>query len=167
MKLEQAKDQFIQLWGALGSSWGINRTMAQIHAMLLISEDAQSMEDMMDGLAISRGNVNMNVRELMNWNLIYKELKPGDRREYFRAEKDIWEVAKRIARERKRREILPLQSALNQLLQLDDKRTAENRAFTQTIQQISRVVDKLDHAVDTMIRADEHQVLGVLMKLLK
>lgn len=167
MKLEQAKDQFIQLWGALGSSWGINRTMAQIHAMLLISEDAQSMDDLMAGLEISRGNVNMNVRELMNWNLIYKELKPGDRREYFRAEKDIWEVAKRIARERKRREIQPLQSALNQLLQLDDKRPAENRAFTQTIQQISRVVDKLDHAVDTMIRADEHQVLGVLMKLLK
>ncbi|MBL7754793.1 MAG: transcriptional regulator [Chitinophagaceae bacterium] len=168
MKLEQAKDQFIQLWGALGSSWGINRTMAQIHAVLLISDEARSMEDLMDQLAISRGNVNMNVRELMNWNLIYKELKPGDRREYYRAEKDIWEVAKRIARERKRREIQPLQSALNQLLQLDeDKRNTKIKSFTETVSQISRVVDKLDHAVDTMIRADEHQVLGVLMKLLK
>ena len=89
MQLSESKDQFIQLWGALGSSWGINRTMAQVHALLLISPESLSTEDIMERLSVSRGNANMNLRELMNWNLIYKDLKAGERKEYFRAEKDI------------------------------------------------------------------------------
>lgn len=168
MKLTEAKDQFTQLWGALGSSWGINRTMAQVHALLLISPDALCTEDVMEKLSVSRGNANMNLRDLMNWNLVYKELKPGDRKEYFKAEKDIWEVAKRIAKERKRREIQPLIASLNILTDVDeDKRNTEVKDYLDMVNNIHSVVTKMDSAVDTLIKAEEHKFFGAIVKLLK
>lgn len=168
MTLQTSKDNFIQLWGALGSSWGINRTMAQIHALLLITPEALSTEDVMAQLAVSRGNANMNLRELMSWNLVQKELKPGDRKEYFKAEKDIWEVAKRIAQERKRREIQPLVASLQVLTDIDeDKRQTDVKAYIDMVSSIQQVVTKMDSAVDTLIKADEHKFFGAVMKLLK
>lgn len=103
MKLKEAKKQFIQTWARLGGAWGINRTMAQVHALLLATEKPLTTDDVMEELKISRGNANINLRELMNWNLIYRDNIPGDRKEYFRAEKYVWEIAKRIARERKKK----------------------------------------------------------------
>ncbi len=168
MKLQEAKEQFTQLWGALGSSWGINRTMAQVHALLLISPESLSTEDVMVKLSVSRGNANMNLRELMNWNLVYKEIKTGDRKEYFKAEKDIWEVTKRIAKERKRREIQPLIASLNILTDIDeDKRNSEAKEFLEMVNGIHTVVTKMDSAVDTLIKAEEHKFFGAIVKLLK
>lgn len=166
MKLIEAQEKFTQLWGALGSSWGINRTMAQVHALLMISPESLSTEEVMQQLSISRGNANMNLRELMNWNLIYKDIKPGDRKEYFKAEKDIWEVAKRIAKERKRREIQPLIASLNVLTDIDEK-SKESKAFIDLVNNIHQVVTKMDSAVDTLIKAEEHKFFGTIIKLLK
>ena len=89
MKLTEGKEKFIQAWGTLGSSWGINRTMAQVHALLLIAPESLCAEDIMEELNISRGNANMNIRALMDWGLVSKELKSGERKEFFSAEKDI------------------------------------------------------------------------------
>ena len=93
MEFKEAKNKFVQTWGALGSQWGINKTMAQIHALLMISNEAISMEDIMDELQISRGNASMNIRALMDWGIVYKEYKVGERREFFTAEKDLDELA--------------------------------------------------------------------------
>jgi len=168
MKLQEAKEQFIQLWGVLGTSWGINRTMAQIHALLLISPTALSTEDVMAQLSISRGNANMNLRDLMTWNLIYKELKQGERRDFFRAEKDIWEVAKRIIKERKRREIEPLMQALVSFNNLsDDKKNPEVKAFLKSTSDINHVVGKMDNAVSTLLQVEESKLAGILFSILK
>src|SRR6187551_3759006 len=102
MKLTEAKQQFISSWGAFGTHWGINRTMAQIHALLLISPDPLTQDDIMEELNISRGNTNMNIRELINWGLVERVILPGERKEYFTAEKDIWKVVKQIVKERKK-----------------------------------------------------------------
>ncbi|MBL7774289.1 MAG: transcriptional regulator [Chitinophagaceae bacterium] len=166
MKLTEAKEQFTQLWGALGSGWGINRTMAQVHALLLISEESLSTEDIMTQLSISRGNANMNLRELMNWNLVYKDIKAGERKEFFKAEKDIWEVAKRIARERKRREIQPLIASLNVLTDVDES-NKEAKSFIQTVNNIHQVVTKMDAAVDTLIKVEENKFFGTIVKMFK
>ena len=115
MELEAAKIKFIQSWGSLGSSWGINRTMAQIHALLLVSDEPLSAEDIMSGLQISRGNTNMNVRTLIDWGIVSKEFKVGERKEFFVADKDIWAVARQITRERRRRELEPLVDAIKDL----------------------------------------------------
>jgi DNA-binding transcriptional regulator GbsR (MarR family) len=167
MKLKDAKSSFIQTWARLGGEWGINRTMAQVHALLLASDHAMSTEDVMAELSISRGNANMNLRELVTWNLVYRETVAGERKEFFRAEKDIWEVAKRIARERKRREIEPLLRELEGLKKLDDPNDPSAKNFVKTVADIQDFAGKVDRSVETMIRADENWFFGTLLKLLK
>lgn len=168
MKYEEAKRQFIQTWGTLGGEWGINRTMAQIHALLLIAPGAITTDEIMEDLQISRGNANMNLRDLISWNLIKKELQPADRKEYFVAEKDIWEVAKRIASERKRREIEPVKNALSQLKLIEgDQKKPEIKEFTSMMTQLGSFVGKMDKTVDIMIKADENWFFGTLLKLMK
>src|SRR5688500_15675030 len=105
--------------------------MAQVHALLLATDKALSTDEVMEELSISRGNAHMNLRELMNWNLVYRETIPGERKEHFRAEKDIWEVAKRIARERKRREIEPLLRELSQMQNVEED-SPEAQQFVKT-----------------------------------
>ena len=105
MEFKEAKNKFVQTWGALGSQWGINKTMAQIHALLMVSHEPVSMEDIMEELQISRGNASMNLRALMDWGIVYKEYKAGERREFFTAEKDLDELAVTISKERSKREI--------------------------------------------------------------
>ncbi len=90
MKLTEAKQQFISSWGAFGTHWGINRTMAQVHALLMTSSQPLSQDDIMEQLEVSRGNVNMNIRDLISWGLVDRVLIPGERKEFFTAEKDIW-----------------------------------------------------------------------------
>ena len=165
MKLEQAKLQFIQTWGNFGSQWGINRSMAQVHAILLVSDHSLCTEDVMASLGISRGNANMNLRELMNWNLIYKESVIGDRREFFRAEKDMWEVAKRIVKERKRRELEPLQHHLAELKKVEQ--SYESISFVATIENIERLVNRLDGLSNTLMKADEHVFFGKILNMFK
>ncbi|HEY0732064.1 MAG TPA: transcriptional regulator [Chitinophagaceae bacterium] len=166
MKLPEARQQFIQTWARLGTEWGINRTMAQVHALLLSTPKSLSTEEVMEELSISRGNANMNIRELINWNLVYRETIQGDRKEYFRAEKDIWEVAKRIARERKKREIEPLLWELNQLEKVEDN-SVEGEQFVKMIKDINGFANKVNKSVETMMRADESWFFGAILKLLK
>lgn len=168
MKYPEAKDKFIQTWGTLGSSWGISRTMAQVHALLLISPDALSTEEVMDDLKISRGNANMTLRELMDWGLVYKELKAGERKEFFRAEKDIWKVAKQIIKERRRREIEPVLSVLEELKNMEGNKTdKKHKALIDAVKNIEGVVEKADFALEKAVKLDENALVGVLFKLFK
>jgi len=105
--LDEVKDDFIAQWGAFGSQWGINRTMAQIHALLMVVPDAMNTDEVMDNLTISRGNAHTNLKELVNWGLVRIIVKKGERKEYFEAEKDVWRIFITILRERQRREIDP------------------------------------------------------------
>ena len=166
MQLAEAKAKFIADWGRFGTNWGINRTMAQIHALLLISPDPLSADEVMEELSISRGNANMNVRELIDWGLVQKVIIPGERKEFFSAEKDIWKVARQIVKERKKRELDLMIPVLKELSAVEgDKRDKAVKTFTDTINSIRKFSDQADRTLDTMIRADEHWFLGSLMKL--
>ena len=89
MKLSDAKREFVRKWGTLGSAWGIPRSMAQIHALLLVSREPLSPEDVMDTIQISRRNVSVHLRDLVNWRLVTKQARLGDRKEYFLADHDV------------------------------------------------------------------------------
>lgn len=115
MKLSDAKMEFAQTWGTIGSAWGIPRSMAQIHALLLANKEALSTEDVMETLQLSRGNVNSNIRELINWKLVNKVHKIGERREFFTAQTDIMGMAQNIVQERKKRELEPVLALLEEL----------------------------------------------------
>ncbi len=105
--LEQVREKFILHWGEMGSLWGINRTMAQVHALLFISPEPLSANEIMDDLQISRGNVSMALRELIAWGIVNRVHIKGERREYYTTEKDVWTMFRVIARERKKREVDP------------------------------------------------------------
>jgi len=166
MTLAEGKAKFIADWGRFGTNWGINRTMAQIHALLLISPDPLSADEVMEELSISRGNANMNIRELIDWGLVQKVIRPGERKEYFSAEKDIWKVARQIVKERKKRELDLMIPVLKELSEVEgDKRDKAVKTFTDTINNIRKFSDQADKTLDTMIRADENWFLGSLVKL--
>lgn len=168
MKLTEAKLQFISSWGAFGSHWGINRTMAQIHALLMVSPDPLTQDDLMEQLNISRGNVNMNIRDLISWGLVDRVILPGERREYFTAEKDIWKVATQIVKERKKRELDPMLKLLSQLEKIDgDKKDREIKQFVDTIGSIKKLGLQADKMLDIMVKADENWFLSGLLKVFK
>ena len=168
MKLNEAKSQFISSWGAFGTHWGINRTMAQIHALLLISPDPLCAEDIMEELDISRGNANMNIRDLINWGLVQRTLITGERKEFFTAEKDIWKVVRQIVKERKKRELEPMLQLLDQLSLVEgDKKDKQVKSFLETVNGIKKLGAQADKTLDVMAKAEENWFLGGLVKFLK
>lgn len=168
MKLTEARQQFISSWGAFGTHWGINRTMAQIHALLLISPDPLTQDDIMEDLNISRGNTNMNIRELINWGLVERVILPGERKEFFTAEKDIWKVVKQIVKERKKRELEPMMQLLDKLEDVEgDKKDKKVKTFVDTISSIKRLGLQADKTLDVMIKAEENWFVSSLMKIFK
>ena len=166
MDFQEGKEKFIQSWGALGSNWGINRTMAQIHALLLISSEALCAEDVMEDLKISRGNANMNIRALIDWGLVYKELKPGERKEFFVAEKDMWEVVKSIIVQRKKKELEPMLKVLDDLSSVEGA-DPESEEFSKVIRDIKLFSNKADSTLDTLIHADSNWFVGTFMKMIR
>lgn len=110
--LLQAQDAFIASWGQMGSTWGISRTMAEIHALLYISDRPMYTDEVMERLKISRGNASMSLRALVDWGIVSRVHKRGDRKEYFTAEQDVWTMLRRVVRERLRREIHPVLASL-------------------------------------------------------
>ncbi|MBK5272774.1 MAG: MarR family transcriptional regulator [Bacteroidia bacterium] len=168
MKLIEAKQQFVSSWGAFGTHWGINRTMAQIHALLLINPDPLTQDDIMEELNISRGNTNMNIRELINWGLVERVLLSGERKEYFLAEKNIWKVVKQIVKERKKRELEPILQLLDKLENVDgDKKDKHIKTFVDTVSGIKKLGRQADKTLDIMVKADEQWFLGMMMKFFK
>jgi len=168
MKLPEARQQFISSWGAFGTHWGINRTMAQIHALLLVSPDPLTQDDIMEDLNISRGNTNMNIRELINWGLVERVILSGERKEYFTAEKDIWKVVKQIVKERKKRELEPMMQLLDKLEDVEgDKKDKKVKTFVDTVSSIKRLGLQADKTLDVMIRAEENWFVSSMMKIFK
>ena len=168
MKLIEAKQQFISSWGAFGTHWGINRTMAQIHALLLVSPDPMTQDDIMEELNISRGNTNMNIRELINWGLVDRVLLSGERKEFFTAEKDIWKVVTQIVKERKKRELEPMLQLLDKLENVEgDKKDKHVKTFVDTVSSIRKLGRQADKTLDRMIRAEESWFVSSLIKIFK
>jgi DNA-binding transcriptional regulator GbsR (MarR family) len=166
MELALAKSKYLETWGSLATHWGINRTMAQIHALLLVAPEPMSAENIMDQLQVSRGNTNMNLRALIEWGIVEKKLIPGERREFFAAKKDIWELFKQIAKERRRREIEPVISVLDELKTLEDN-SLEGQEFQKIVTEIASVTKKLNKIVDLAIQSDEHWLMGKMTDIIK
>src|SRR6516165_8223529 len=142
-KMPPALERFVLHWGDMGGQWGVNRSVSQIHAVLYLSEQPMTADDIASTLGMARSNVSNSLKELLAWNLIRRVPILGDRRDHFEAETDIWEVAARIAAGRKEREIDPAIAALRACVSdaADDptitpvasKRLKEMLAFTELV----------------------------------
>ena len=113
--LTEAQDRFIAVWGQMAGAWGISRTMAEVHALLYITGEAMCTDDIMERLEISRGNASMSLRALLDWGIVERAHKRGDRKEYFGAEQDVWAMFRAIVRERITREVDPLLASMHEI----------------------------------------------------
>jgi DNA-binding transcriptional regulator GbsR (MarR family) len=134
-QLRTAQDLFIRRWGEMGQTWGINRTMAEIHALLYITAQPLCTDDVMERLHISRGNASMSLRALCDWGIIRRLHKRGERREYFESLSDVWEMFSIIAAERKRREMDPVLETIKQCQRmLDESSVGKSAAKLEAVQ---------------------------------
>src|SRR6476659_3241840 len=137
-QLTTAQDLFIRRWGEMGQTWGINRTMAEIHALLYITAQPLCTDDVMERLNISRGNASMTLRALCDWGIIRRLHKRGERREYFESLSDVWEIFSLIAAERKRREMDPVIETIKQCQRMLDESSLGKSAARQEAIQATR-----------------------------
>lgn len=140
-----ALQRFILHWGDMGGTWGVNRTVAQIHALLYVSEHPLNAEDITTILGVARSNVSNSLKELLTIKTIRRVPLPGDRRDHFEAETDVWEIAKRVAAERKAREIDPALETLNYCLQVardEGDISPEQQARLENMQMFTATMDR-------------------------
>ncbi|MFC4994189.1 GbsR/MarR family transcriptional regulator [Rubritalea tangerina] len=164
---KETKEAFIAQWGALGSSWGISRTMAQVHALLMVSPEPMSTDEVMDELVISRGNAHTNLKELVGWGLIRIVVKKGERKEFFEAEKDVWKMFTMVLKERQRREIDPALSLLQDCAENTEGETsAEGMAFHQQMKELEEFAQLASNAGDKISRLKYGPALKMAAKLL-
>jgi len=164
----EAKDDFIAQWGALGTSWGISRTMAQIHAYLMISPNSQSTDQVMEELQISRGNAHTNLKDLVGWGLVRIVVKKGERKEFFEAEKDVWKIFTIVLRERKRREIDPAIILLKDCLErTKDESSEEGKAFYNQMQELEKFAGFASNVGEKMAKLTYGPAMNLATKFLK
>ncbi|GIW86669.1 MAG: transcriptional regulator [Isosphaeraceae bacterium] len=154
--------RFVEHWGAMARLWGINSTMGEIFALLFLSGREWTAHELREHLRVSRGNVSMNLRELLSWGVIHKAHRHGDRRDYFRAETDVWTLFRRIITERKRRELEPTLHLLRQTVVQLGPFTDETSLRAQALFRFFATIDQL---ADRLIALQPHELQNLLTLL--
>ncbi|WP_038218221.1 GbsR/MarR family transcriptional regulator [Xenophilus azovorans] len=153
--------QFIAHFGEMGSRWGINRTVGQIYALLYLSQRPLNADEIAELLAFSRSNVSMGLKELQAWRLVKLRHHPGDRREYFEAPSDVWEIFRVLAEERRRREIEPTLSMLRGAL-LEEPASDEERHAQQRMREMHDLIDRLMTWFDDVQRLEPETAMKLM-----
>lgn len=167
---EEALEQFILLWGEMASAWGINKTMAQIHALLYAESAPLDTDTIMQRLDISRGNANMNLRNLMQWQLVHKVHFKGKRKDFFTAEKDVWNIVATIVRERQQREVAPIRQNLEDCLSVFEagsSETAEEKEFKERIENFIEFLEMFERFTAALLPYINKKNLKFLKQLVK
>ena len=141
--------------------------MAQIQALLFISTKPLSMEEIMEDLQISRGNTSMNLRQLMDWGIVTKELIPGERKDFFTTEKDVEELARIVAKERSRREIKPVIKVLSDVSSIKDDGTEKTKELIKQTKALKELTDNLDVLMNKLVDQKQNWITKSLLKLIK
>lgn len=165
--LEEIQNKFINHWGTLGSSWGVNRTMTQIHALLMVSTEPITTDTVMERLQISRGNAHSNLKELVSWGIARQEIVPGIRKDCYVADQDPWKLLCTIARERKRREIEPAIDALAECLtEASPLKGKEAQAFKEQLTELQEFLEMAERIFSKLGRSEKSKMLKLLAALL-
>lgn len=166
MNIQEGKQKFIEAWGAMAGEWGINRTMAQVHALLLVAPDPLTADDVIRELNISQGNANMNLRALVDWGLVHKKLKTGERKDYYCAEKDLWIVMRQIIVHRKKKELEPMLKVLDDVSCVEAQ-CPESESFCRVIKDMRSLSQKADQALTVLATADSTWFSSVFFRLIR
>lgn len=165
----QAVEQFVLLWGEMASAWGINKTMAQIHALLYAKSEPLDTDTIMSELGISRGNANMNLRNLVQWQLIHKIQYKGQRKDYYSAEKDVWIMVSTLIRERQQREIAPIRKNLEELYRMCEiePETDEAQEFKERIRNFTEFLEMFERFTSALLPYINKKNLSFLKQVVK
>ncbi|MBX2890916.1 MAG: transcriptional regulator [Saprospiraceae bacterium] len=166
MDVKEAKEKFIESWGKMASEWGINRSMAQVHALLLVSPEPLTADQVMQELDIARGNANMNLRALVDWGLVHKQLRNGERKEYFFAEKDMWTVVRQIIINRKKRELDPMLRVLDEMAGVEEK-CPDSEHFCSVVRDIRTFSHKASLTLDSLVKADANWFTRTFLNMVR
>ncbi len=155
-RIREVQEQFISEWGRMSSAWGINRTMAQIHALLFITGRPHSMDEIIARLHISRGNASMNLHDLMDWAIVKRKRQKGERKDLYYSESDPWQMFAKVVRERKRREVDPTEKAIEEcLLKLPNSGVEEEIILKARLEGLREVFGIVDVIYEQVFKTDE------------
>jgi DNA-binding transcriptional regulator GbsR (MarR family) len=157
-----AVERFVLHWGDLGSRWGINRSVAQIHALLYLAERPLTAEDIADTLGMARSNVSNSLKELGAWNLIRRAPVMGDRRDHFEAETDLWEMVARIAQGRKERELDPAAAAIRACRAEAEQDESVSPVATRRLAEMERFVGDIETWYDQMLSVPPPKLMQLI-----
>ncbi len=174
--LPESKSLFIRRWGEMSSYWGINRTMAEIHALLYVSTEPICTDDVMALLQVSRGNASMNLRSLVDWGLIERSHVRGDRKEYFAARTSVWEMFETIIRQRKRREVEPIVETIQRCREMAAKemglakgaKAVDAKACLHRLDDMAKFIQVLGTTMDLLLKVGPKgmdRITGLMMKI--
>jgi len=166
MQLDEGKRQFIESWGQLGINWGTNKTMGMVHALLMMTPEPMCSDEIMEQLEISRGNVNTNTRSLIDWGLVHKKFKKGERKEYFIAEKDVVTIFKAVISQRKKKELDPMLKVLGEISQVEGN-CCQSNEFCKVVKELNQFSNNADKALTNLINTERKWILGALMKFMR
>lgn len=152
--------QFVEHWGMMARAWGINPTMGELFALLYITGTDWTAEELRHRLRVSRGNVSMNLRELMSWGVVRKLHRQGERRELYRAEADVWTLFRRIVKERKRRELEPTLNVLDKLFRLSEADPAVPDLRSR-VESLKRFLGLIDGLAVRLLSLDSQELAGL------
>lgn len=161
-KLPAAVERFILHWGDMGGQWGVNRSVAQIHALLYLSERPQTAEEIADTLGMARSNASTSLRELLSWKLIRRVPMLGDRRDHYEAETDLWEMVTRIAQGRKEREIDPAAAALRACLAEAERDPRISKTARARLQEMESFITTVNRWYDQMLGVPAGKIMALM-----
>ena len=161
MELKPVAKRFVLHWGEMGSTWGVNRTVAQIHALLFITGRPLNADEITETLDVARSNVSMSLKELSNWNLIRSVPLMGDRRDHYETTTDVWELFRTVVRERKSREFDPTIEVLRDCLKSGDI-ASEDKAAQLRIKETLALMEALSSWASEMIRLEPSTMMKVI-----
>jgi DNA-binding transcriptional regulator GbsR (MarR family) len=166
---DEAVEQFVMLWGDMASAWGINKTMSQIHALLYAESDPLDTDTIMDRLDISRGNANMNLHRLLEWDLIEKVHLQGKRKDFYIAEKDVWKIVSQIIKERQQREIAPIRENLEKTIETleSEEMNETSEAFKERIENYIEFLEMFERFTNALLPYINKNNLSYLKQLVK
>jgi HTH-type transcriptional regulator, glycine betaine synthesis regulator len=159
---DDAVRQFVEHWGMMARSWGINASMGELFALLYINGDEWTADSLKEWLDVSRGNVSMNLRELMSWGVIHKVHRQGERREFYRAETDVWTLFRRILFERKRRELDPTLVVLERTVGLIESDSAPHESRLERIAALRRFFDLINTLATRLLTLEPDELNDLL-----
>ncbi|NJM36369.1 MAG: MarR family transcriptional regulator [Rhodomicrobium sp.] len=162
LPLSSAIRRFIAHWGDMGGAWGVNRSVAQIHALLLVADRALTAEEIADALGLARSNVSNSLKELLAWDLVRRRPILGDRRDFFEAEGDIWEMAARIVAMRKAREIDPAAAVLRACVAEAKSDPAATPATVKRLGEMQEFVDTVNNWYEQMSKVPKSTLLPLI-----